>query len=124
MHITTANGHNSCFELLDACKFKDFWTAWKGIEANADLKPLTRPDPLRQGIVDVLALSYRAAPIDIVQVALNVDSIDASLYPSKIESVSSTEVIFVATADNTKRSRIFQEGLKFSAISGFVAASQ
>ena len=111
-----------CFELLDACKFKDFWTTLKELEGNADLKAMVKPDQIRQGIVDVLALSYRVAPIEVVKVALNVDTVDASY--SNVESVSATDVVFVATADNTKRSRVFQEGVKFSAISSFVAASQ
>jgi hypothetical protein len=112
----------SCFELLDACKFKEFWTIFKELEGNADLKAVVKPDQIRQGIVDVLALSYRAAPIEVVKIALNVDSVDASY--TNVESVSATEVVFVATPDNTKRSRVFQEGVKFSAISSFVAASQ
>jgi hypothetical protein len=114
-----------CFELLDACKFRDFWLLFKDLQgANADLKALVHADDLlRQGIVDVLALSYRAAPLDVVEVALNVDTVDVAAYP-KMESVSTTQVLFVATPDNTKRSRVFQEGLKFSAISSFVAASQ
>ena len=112
---------------MDACKFKDFWILWKGLEGNADLKTLIQntaiEGQLRHGIVDVLALSYRAAPMDVVQAALNVTAVDAKTYP-KIESVSATQVLFVATADNTKRSRVFQEGLKFSAISSFVTANQ
>jgi hypothetical protein len=79
---------------------------------------------LQQGIVDVLALSYRAAPLAAVQVALNVETVDVSAYPNKMESVSVTQVLFVATPDNTKRCRLFQEGRKFSAISSFVASSQ
>lgn len=110
---------------MDACNFKEFWILFKDLQGrNDDLKALVHADDqLRQGIVDVLALSYRAAPLDVVQVALNVDTVDASAYP-KMESVSATQVLFVATPDNTKRSRVFQEGLKFSAISSFVAASQ
>ena len=107
---------------MDACKFKDFWTIFKELEGNADLKALVKPDQIRQGIIDVLALSYRAAPIEVVKIALNVASVDASY--TNVESVSATEVVFVATPDNTKRSRVFQEGVKFSAISSFVAASQ
>ncbi len=110
---------------MDACNFKDFWILFKDLQGgNADLKALVHADDqLRQGIVDVLALSYRAAPLDVVKVALNVDTVDVAAYP-KVESVSATQVLFVATPDNTKRSRVFQEGLKFSAISSFVAASQ
>jgi hypothetical protein len=112
----------SCFELLDTCKFKEFWTTFKQLEGNADLKALAKPEKMRQGIIDVLALSYRAAPLDVVKVALNVEKVDASF--AKIESVSATEVLFEATADNTKRDRVFQEGVKFSQISSFVVASQ
>jgi hypothetical protein len=79
---------------------------------------------LQQGIVDVLALSYWAAPLDAVQVALNVENVDVSAYQNKMESVSALQVLFVATPDNTKRSCLFQEGLKFSAITIFFALSQ
>jgi hypothetical protein len=95
---------------LDACKFKDFWTTLKELEGNADLKALVKADQIRQGIVDVLALSYRVAPIEVVKVALNVGAVDASY--TNIESVSATEVVFVATPENTKRSRVFQEGVE------------
>ena len=125
IHPLNQQRHFRCFEMLDACNFKDFWVLFKDLRGgNADLKTLVHADDqLRQGIVDVLALSYRAAPLNVVQVALNVDTVDVAAY-AKVESVSATQVLFVATPDNTKRSRVFQEGLKFSAISSFVAASQ
>ena len=115
-----------CYDLLDACKFQDFWTLWKELEGSySDLKTLIQPDQsLRQGILDVLARCYRAAPMSVVLTALNLESLDPSSYPTQIESLTETEAVFVATADNTKRTRVFQEGLKFSAISTFVAASQ
>lgn len=77
---------------------------------------------LKQGIVDVLALSYRAAPLAVVKAALNTDKVDSS-HP-KIESVTGDQVLFVASADNTKRTSVFQEGVKFSAICDLIAASQ
>ena len=79
----------------------------------------------QQGIVDAWALAYQAAPLDVVQVALtNVGAVDVSAYQNKMESVSATQILVVATPDNTKRSCLFQEGLKFSAITIFFALSQ
>jgi hypothetical protein len=39
---------------------------------------------LQQGIVDILALPYRAAPLETVQVALNVETLDVLAYQNKI----------------------------------------
>lgn len=59
-----------------------------------------------------------------MQSALNsTAAIDAKAYP-EIESVKGDAVTFTATADNTKRLRVFQEGIKFSAVSSFVLKSQ
>lgn len=114
----------SCFELLDSCKFKEFWTVFKEIEGDADLKTLaaSATNNLKQNIVAVLALSYKSAPIGIVKSALNVDQVDESM--DHIEKVSGDEVIFTGTANNTKRVRVFQEGVKFSSISNIIVTSQ
>ena len=89
------------------------------------LKTLVHADnQLQQGNVDLLALSYRVAPLDVVQVALNVETVDVSAYQNKMESVSATQILVVATPDNTKLNCLFQKGLKFSAISSFVASSR
>jgi hypothetical protein len=108
--------------LLDGCKFTEFWEAFKQLESNADLK--VDAQKLRQGIMSVLALCYRAAPLSVVQSALNsTATVEVSAY-AEIESVSGDSVTFAATADNTKRHRVFQEGITFSSVSSFVLASQ
>jgi hypothetical protein len=59
----------------------------------------------------VLQLSYRTAPLSVVQSALNTQNVD-----DYVESVNGDLVSFTATADNTKRDRVFQEGVTFSEI--------
>jgi hypothetical protein len=108
--------------LLDACQFKEFWNIYKSLESHSELKTLFQPDQIRRGIIQVLSFTYRAAPLPIVLEALHVEKLDMTTY-SQVESVSETEVTFIPTLDNTKRTRVFQEGLPFSAISSFVSAS-
>ena len=113
-----------CSESLDSCKFDDFWRAFGGIsESDERLKNLLSANDgvtrLQRSIVDVLALSYRTAPLQTVLSALRFSRGDEILqlnHPS-VESVSAGSVSFVQTSDNTKRNRVFQEGVSFSAIS-------
>jgi hypothetical protein len=111
--------------LLDSCKFQEFWGEYEKLEANSDLKSFvaSSANKLRQGIVQVLALSYRAAPLAVVHAALHTDSIDASMSPI-IQAVTSDQVEFCPTPDNTKRHRVFQEGVKLTSISNIVVKSQ
>ena len=70
---------------------------------------------LCKAIAGVLALSYRSAPLAFVQAAL--DEQDVSKY---VEKVDGDTVYFPSTADNTKRDRVFQEGVTFSEISTLI----
>ena len=107
----------SCAELLDSCRFSEFWTVYKELESNADVSNLVKSskEKLCESIASVLALSYRSAPLDFVQGALNEK--DVSKY---VEKVDGTIVYFTATADNTKRGRVFQEGVTFKEISSLI----
>ena len=117
-----------CADLLGSCKFGEFWKAFGGIsESDGKLKALLDSNKgterLQRAIVNALALSYRTAPLSTVLVALNVTSGDEirRLNHSSVESVTAETVSFVPTADNTKRNRVFQEGVNFSAISSLMA---
>lgn len=70
---------------------------------------------LCKAIAGVLALSYRTAPLAFVQAAL--DEKDVSKY---VEKVDGDTACFPSTADNTKRDRVFQEGVTFNEISNLV----
>eukprot|EP00934_Nitzschia_sp_Nitz4_P000278 Nitzschia sp. Nitz4//scaffold8_size234185//38303//38977//NITZ4_001235-RA/size234185-processed-gene-0.258-mRNA-1//1//CDS//3329559740//278//frame0 len=115
-----------CQELLESCKFAEFWPAFKGIEGGASIQALLGEKSvakLRCAIVEVLAVTYRAASLDQVLLALNMsnkDQLSELAHPS-VESVGSDEVKFVATAENTKRTRVFQEGVTYSSIATMMA---
>mmetsp|Transcript_31422 Transcript_31422/g.47502 ORF Transcript_31422/g.47502 Transcript_31422/m.47502 type:complete len:220 (+) Transcript_31422:86-745(+) len=118
-----------CFNLIDSCKFKEFWTEFKKLEeSNMDLKSICNSSAttqkLQSGIAQVLAISYRSAPLSVIKVALNTTSSDIISGVPEVESVSQDDVTFVATADNTKRNRVFQQGVQFSSIASLVAKSQ
>lgn len=69
-----------------------------------------------EAIAGVLALSYKSAPLSFVKAALN----DASNLAQYVEKVDGDTVYFAATADNTKRDRVFQEGVTFGEISALI----
>jgi hypothetical protein len=95
-----------CADLLDSCQFEEFWTTLGGIQGDDQCKSLA---------------SYRTAALSMVLSALNLKSGDAALVQMAcVESVTGDVVTFVATADNTKRNRVFQEGVNFAAISSMM----
>jgi hypothetical protein len=116
-----------CSEQLDSCEFIEFWktfallqksddAAIKGMAAKAEGK-------LQSSILSTLALSYKEAPASVVLTALNITKIDAitALKNPTVESIKSDTVVFVASQDNTKRKRVYQEGVNFTAISALMA---
>jgi hypothetical protein len=111
-----------CGNLLDACQFEEFWTTLGGIQGDDQCKSLASgsTDRLQSAIAEVLALSYRTAALSMVLSALNLKSGDALVQMACVESVSGDVVTFVATADNTKRNRVFQEGVNFAAIASMM----
>jgi translation initiation factor 3 subunit K len=112
-----------CADLLDSCQFEEFWTTLGGIQGDDQCKSLASgsTNRLQATIAEVLALSYRTAALSMVLSALNLKSGDAALVQMAcVESVTGDVVTFVATADNTKRNRVFQEGVNFAAISSMM----
>jgi translation initiation factor 3 subunit K len=111
-----------CANLLDACQFEEFWTTLGGIQGDDQCKSLASgsTDRLQTTIAEVLALSYRTAALSMVLSALNLKSGDALVNLACVESVTGDVVTFVATAENTKRNRVFQEGVNFAAISSMM----
>lgn len=110
-----------CAELLDSCRFAEFWTLYKTLESNESLLPLVKSgtDHLCQSIASVLALSYRTAPLSVVTCALHTDNV-----AKYVESVNGDTVSFAATADNTKRGRVFQEGVTFTEIATLMSKTR
>jgi translation initiation factor 3 subunit K len=114
-----------CADLLESCKFSDFWKAFGAMEGDDQMKSLVSrsTEPLQRSIIDVLALSYRTCNLSKVLEASNMTSGAAlsKLNHPCVESVSGDKVVFVASADNTKRKRVFQEGVNFGAIATMMA---
>ncbi|KAL3925286.1 MAG: hypothetical protein SGILL_000511 [Bacillariaceae sp.] len=115
-----------CSQLLDDCQFTEFWAAFSKIPTDdAGIKALVgrATERLQRGILQVLSLSYKSAKVDKVLAALNIK--DASgitkLNDPCVASVTGSDVVFAATVDNTKRSRVFQEGVSYSSIATLMA---
>jgi hypothetical protein len=77
---------------------------------------------LQGAILDVLALSYKDAPTQVVLSALNASSpaLVTALEHSSVEYVNDSTVSFQATVDNTKRQRVYQEGVTYAAITSLM----
>mmetsp|Transcript_9962 Transcript_9962/g.24230 ORF Transcript_9962/g.24230 Transcript_9962/m.24230 type:complete len:231 (+) Transcript_9962:130-822(+) len=116
-----------CNNLLDACDFVEFWKTFETLNAGGDkyIEALVgRATPvLQKGILETMALTYKSAALEKVIANLNMDSSSADKIKSFpcIDSVSDNAVTFVAEADNTKRSRVFQEGVSYGAIANMMA---
>mmetsp|Transcript_26388 Transcript_26388/g.38239 ORF Transcript_26388/g.38239 Transcript_26388/m.38239 type:complete len:259 (+) Transcript_26388:147-923(+) len=136
-----------CAELLESCQFSEFWPTFRQLlllstdkagspSSEYDILKQAVSSPaavlkLRKSIASILALSYRTAPLKIVLGALDLDNVDAlknlvqseDYFKGVIESVDSSSVLFVASGDNTKRSRVFKEGVHFDAIASLISSS-
>jgi hypothetical protein len=110
---------------LDACQFAEFWTVYQNLmddpEETLSVLAKRSTERLSKSIVSVLALSFRTAPLLVVTAASNVDTTALSSYEAVVERVDNDSVTFVATADNTKRDRVFQEGVTFNDISSLMS---
>jgi translation initiation factor 3 subunit K len=118
-----------CSEQLDSCEFIEFWKTFALLQKSDDaaIKGMAtkHEGKLQSSILSTLALSYKEAPASVVLTALNITKIDAitALKNPTVESISSDSkvVVFVASQDNTKRKRVYQEGVNFTAISSLMA---
>lgn len=114
-----------CSELLEACKFVEFWSAFRGILGSPRIKALlsqASTEKIQKAILGVLALSYRTASTSTVLAAVSMSEEDLSkMNHDAIESITGDKVIFKATSDNTKRNRVFQEGINYSSIASMMA---
>ena len=117
----------TCASQLDSCKFVEFWKTFADLQTYV-VDPVIQQlanrsvQRLQSSILNVLALSYKEAPASVVLKALNVDSIDKVKISNHkaVESADGSSITFVATPDNTKRERIYQEGVNFTAITSLM----
>jgi len=116
-----------CNYLLDTCEFVEFWGKFGTLDEDSDkyIKSLVgrATEVLQKGILETMALTYRSASLEKVLANLNMDSSSAANINSLpcVESVSGNTVTFVAASDNTKRSRVFQEGVSYGAIANMLS---
>lgn len=115
-----------CASLLETFQFSEFWDAIGSIPGgDKQIKSLvsSSTEKFQRAILEVLALTYKTASLSKVSAALNVKSGDAisKLSNTSVEAVSGDKVVFVAASENTKRNRVFQEGVNFGAIASMMA---
>lgn len=120
-----------CSALLDECRFASMWTEHASLAALAAEGPeslralVTGPGraALQRSVLRTLALTYRSAKLDTVLASADLPSADAlvALGEPCVRSVAGDVVTFAETPDNTKRSRVFQEGVSYGAIANMMA---
>ena len=100
-----------CSAYLTACNFADFWKTFVNLQTSDDVlvqkTSQAAVSHFQQTILEILALSYKKAPVSIILAALNVKTLPSTL------SIEDDTVVFTATAENTKRERVYQEGINF-----------
>mmetsp|Transcript_95600 Transcript_95600/g.276139 ORF Transcript_95600/g.276139 Transcript_95600/m.276139 type:complete len:222 (-) Transcript_95600:37-702(-) len=114
-----------CASLLEACKFTDFWTEFSSLDGSDSIKKIVSSSKgkMQGAILEVLALTKRSASVDSALKSLNMSSsseLTGLKHPS-VESVEGGKISFVASADNTKRLRVFQEGVNYPSIASMMA---
>mmetsp|Transcript_28445 Transcript_28445/g.43642 ORF Transcript_28445/g.43642 Transcript_28445/m.43642 type:complete len:220 (-) Transcript_28445:211-870(-) len=113
----------SCAELLDSCQFEEFWNLYhakvKGDDAILQTLAQASVEQIQTQILNVMAQSYKVAPLVAVETSLGTKRIQGDC----VDKVEGDQVYFKATADNTKRNRVFQEGVNFHAISNMMIST-
>jgi hypothetical protein len=114
-----------CADLQKSCKFVEFWEAFASIEGDEQIKSLVSGsnEKCQRAILEVLALTYKTAKSSQILPALKMTSTDeiSKLSNTCVESVSGDAIVFTTSEENTKRSRVFQEGVNFGAIAAMMA---
>ena len=145
-----------CAELLEACQFSEFWPEFRklgipeygaseGQTVSEDRKLLSNAvngpsasNEIRSNMIQMLASTYRTAPVSIVLAALDLKD-EASLlsFGSKVmlsagegsenetasvEKIEGGFVTFAASANNTKRAGSdFKEGVKYDSVAAMMS---
>ena len=122
-----------CAEHLKSCHYTDFWKCYETHllqnQNDSVLKQMATSNVsiIQQGILHALSLSYKRAPLQVVKDACNIPStskLDSTTPFIKsstvVESVTSESAVFKPTVDNTKRQRVYQEGVSYNSISALL----
>mmetsp|Transcript_1690 Transcript_1690/g.2889 ORF Transcript_1690/g.2889 Transcript_1690/m.2889 type:complete len:247 (-) Transcript_1690:112-852(-) len=125
-----------CSDLLEQCQFAEFWNTFRPLVLSEEAPELLKSavaspsavNKLRRSILGLLALTYRAAPMSVVLPALDMrETSELSKFVSDdpdvkaiVEKVDGESVTFFATASNTKRDKVFKEGVSFVSVSTMI----
>lgn len=125
-----------CSDLLEQCQFAEFWTTFRPLVLSEEAPELLKSavaspsavDKLRRSILGILALTYRTAPVSVVLPALDMRETselkkfvsDDQVANGIVETLEGDSVTFVATASNTKRDKVFKEGVSFASVSAMI----
>jgi hypothetical protein len=121
-----------CFAHLEACQFEKFWASYAILQkwdtanhSNSSLGSNTTPTiaeltqksvaRMQQAVLHALSFTYQQAPVSVVLAAINAKDASA-IQASVVEKVDETTVTFVPNVYNTKKQRVYQESLSFSAV--------
>jgi hypothetical protein len=133
---------SQCMEFLNSCQYAQFWRYYHQYLIQDEAVPSSStaaapvPDPriaalapqlipvLRRNILQVLALSYRQAPLTVVQTALDTQDVAPFRSDAVVDKVTETTVVFVATPDNTPRQKVYEESVHYSSIRSLLSRSQ
>jgi len=129
-----------CADLFDACQFKEFWSIYSTIADAASHLPKVvafakskhAQNQIRSYILDTLSLTYKSVSIDdVVLTSLNLESkadfeefLENGKAAGIVEKIVDEKVIFVSRSENTKRNKVFQEGVAYSTIRRMVEESK
>lgn len=117
----------TCLSHLSACQFSDFWKSYESLESSSDsvIAAVAKRSVqrLQASILHVLALTYKEAPTSVVSKALRGISAAeiAALKSPVVKSASAEGVVFEPSADNTKREKVYQEGVSFATIGSLLS---
>lgn len=114
-----------CATSLDGCQFTEFWKLFEELQSYSEdsaISLLAKKSvvTLQESILAALSFSYKEAPAAFVLKCLNVGSVSDIPAHSCVEKCTADSVVFLPTADNTKRQRVYQDGVNFSTISSLL----
>jgi len=118
----------SCATMLEACQFDAFWKSYQddlvNCSSNATIAKVAKSSipTVQSAIIKLLALTYKEAPTSVVTKALQIPSEQDPVLQThtSVESATSEKVVFVGSSENTKRQKVFQDGVDFSAITALI----
>lgn len=127
-----------CADLLETCKFSQFWPALRQLSTTSTSPSLSTAATssvairkVRTSILFLLSITYTTAPLAVVLSALELESSFAlkdflkedgnESAADLVAEVKEGECVeFALTKENTRRSRVFKEGVHFDALASII----